>query len=452
MSAATEKDVPIDPVIKTVTPASRGVRIISQTIGSRVFIQGLNILTGIMTARILAPAGRGQLAAITLWSSLLAGMTTFGLPSALIYYIRNRPKQTETLMVNSLFMSTVLSIIVAIVGAICMPMWLHQYPLWAIHAAQWFLIVTPLCSTTLIFRGGIEATGAFSTSNVAQILNPAVILTSLLILLATHHFNTLTASSAYIFAAIPPFFLLAWRSRKLFGSDRRISFTTQKLLLSYGIRSYGIDLIGALALQVDQVLVVSFLRPADLGVYVVMLSLSRMLNIFQASVVTVLFPKATGLSTEQAVAMTARAARVSTAITSLCALCIAILGPVLLRIFYGAEYAKSALTLRLLLVEVTIAGCAFVLAQAFMALGKPGLVTFLQGVGLAVSVPMMFLLIPRWGTMGAAVALLISTLTRLALIYGSFIFVLKVRPPSLFVNRDDFNLLLSALRKKGVRV
>ena len=439
---------PIESVVTAPKPtSSRGVRAIGVTIVSRIGMQGLNAITGVLTARLLMPSGRGQLAAITLWSSFLAGLTTFGIPSSLIYYIRNRPKQVSDLVSNALVMSTLLSIVATLVGVFFMPNWLHQYPLWAIRAAQWFLIITPLCSTALVLRGAIEASGGFGASNASQLLNPAVTLSVLVLLFVMHRFNTLTAAAAYIFAALPVFLLLAWRARPLLDHLTRPSIATSRLLLSYGIRSYGIDLLGTLALQVDQVLVVSFLRPADLGVYVVMLSLSRMLSVFQASVVMVLFPKAAGQTQETAVTLTGRAARVSMLLTGSCALAVGFLGPYLLRFFYGAEYASSIASLRLLLVEVTLSGGTFVLAQAFMALGRPGVVTFLQAIGLSLSVPLMLVLIPRWGIRGAAFSLLLSTSARFCFIYMSFRFVLKTSPPDLLPHRADFDILSNTLRR-----
>ncbi len=448
LTSASDETVSNEEVVAPgATPAAgRGVKAIGQTVVARLVIQGLNAGTGILTARLLLPAGRGQLAAITLWSSFLAGLTTFGLPSALIYYIRNRPKQTGELLVNGLAMSTLLSIAAALVGVLSMPHWLHQYPLWAIRSAQWFLLVTPLCSTAFLLRGALEASGSFKMSNMAQLLNPGVTLAILLGLLAVHRFTTFTAALAYILAAFPVFGLLAWQGRHLFAGGPRPSVAGSRLLLSYGIRSYGIDLLGTLALQVDQVLVVSFLTPADLGLYVVVLSLSRMLNVFQLSVVMVLFPKAAGRSTEEAVAMTGRAARMSLLLTGMCALGVAVIGPVLLRLFYGRAYARSALSLRILLAEVTISGCVFVLAQAFMALGRPGTVTLLQAVGLGLSVPLMLLLIPRFGIAGAAISLLLSTCVRFVFLYASFPLFLKIAPPSLMPQRQDFEMLRRAFK------
>jgi O-antigen/teichoic acid export membrane protein len=90
-----------------------------------------------------------------------------------------------------------------------------------------------------------------------------------------------------------------------------------RALLPYGVRSYGIDLLGALSLQIDQALVVGFLSPAAMGTYVVALSLSRMLQLFQQAVVMVLFPKAAGRPADEVIALTGQAARISTVLTSL---------------------------------------------------------------------------------------------------------------------------------------
>jgi O-antigen/teichoic acid export membrane protein len=73
-------------------------------------------------------------------------------------------------------------------------------------------------------------------------------------------------------------------------------------------------------------------------------------------------------------------------------------------------------------------------------------------VGLSLSLPIMLLLIPRWGIEGAAVALLASTCARFIFIYASFRLVLKVSAPSLLPRKEDFFILLNALKRlKRVR-
>ena len=65
-------------------------------------------------------------------------------------------------------------------------------------------------------------------------------------------------------------------------------------------------------------LVVSLLSAGAMGSYVVVLSLSRMLNVFQTSVVMVLFPKAAGHGAEKVLAMTGDSVRISGIVTMVC--------------------------------------------------------------------------------------------------------------------------------------
>ncbi len=422
----------------------KGSRAVAHSILSKIVILGLQASTGILTARMLLPHGRGELAAMGLWPLLVASLTTLGIPSSLIYHLRKLPEQRERLIANGFLMATLLGSLAAIVASFGLPFWLHQYPLSMVHAAQWFLLTVPICSMTLVGRAVLEAADEFSASNAIQMLTPFATLLGLLAFLAAHKLNPYTAAIAYILASIPTFILMLGRVRRLGFGGWQFSPSSMKLLLGYGIRSYGIDVLGTLALQVDQVLVVSMLSPSAMGTYVVVLSLSRMLNLFQNSVVMVLFPKATGRSQEDIVALTGRSARISSLITAACGLFVCVAGPVLLRILYGKEYATAAGVLRILVLEVILSGATFVLAQAFLAVGRPGVVTILQAIGLSLSIPMMLWLIPRYGIYGAAISLLTSTVARLLFIYSGFRIFLKTSPPQLLPNGNDLKLLLHA--------
>jgi len=112
---------------------------------------------------------------------------------------------------------------------------------------------------------------------------------------------------------------VAWMMRRLWRKFQPSLGSFQesaKLLFSYGIRSYGIDLCGTMSLYVDQALVVRLLAPDQMGTYVVALSLSRMLNLFHTSVVMVLFPKAVSRLPREVAAMTSRAMRMSTLLSA----------------------------------------------------------------------------------------------------------------------------------------
>jgi O-antigen/teichoic acid export membrane protein len=425
------------------------MRIIAETLVSKFAIQGINAGTGIITARALMPAGRGQLAAMILWPSILASFTALGVPSSLIYFFRlsmtgRSPEQRERIVATGLVMSVLTGILATIIGVIFIPHWMKQYSPETIRAAQWFMIVTPVTAVTLAGKSILEAAGSFSSSNLLQLSTPLFTAVPLVVLWAVHRLDPFTAACTYIFAALPSFVYLLYRLKPLV-THLRGDVASAKLLLGYGVRSYGTDLLGTLALQVDQVLVVRFLTPTAMGSYVVMLSLSRMLNLVYNSVTMILFPKAAGLTAEAVLALTERCARVATIVSAAAAIFVYIFGPFFINLLYGREYGSALSSLRILLIEVTLAGTAYVLAQAFMALGRPGVLTILQAIGLSISIPLMILLIPRWGIKGAAFALLASTLARLVFLMAAFPIFLKTRMPNLLPQAEDFELLWSRL-------
>lgn len=446
------------PIVRAAVPESgdggaviqqRGSHAVAQTIGSKILIQAINAGTGIITARALLPAGRGQLAAMILWSQFLAYISSLGLPSSIIHAYRRYPQERRDIVSTGLWISLLTGVAVTIVGVLVLPHWMRHYPEPIIRYAQWFLIITPLCSVSTAGKAILEAAGSFSSSNLMQILTPVATIIPLIALGLLHRLTPFTAALCYVIAALPTFYYLILRLRT-YVSSLGAKLQTSKLLLGFGIRAYGIDILGAFAYQVDQVLVVNLLSPGEMGSYVVVLSLTRTLNVFQNSVVAVLFPKASSLSKEGVLHLSEKSARISMMVTSFFAVLVYIFGPMLLRVLYGKEYSGALSAFRTLLVEVTLAGCVFVLAQAFMALGRPGVVTVLQAVGLSLSVPLMLVLIPRWGIQGAAVSLLVSTVARLVFVLIGYRLFLHTPLPDLRPRWSDIEELCSIIRLRRV--
>jgi O-antigen/teichoic acid export membrane protein len=201
------------------------------------------------------------------------------------------------------------------------------------------------------------------------------------------------------------------------------------------------DLLGTLSEKIDQALVVTQLSAAAMGLYTLALSVSRMLGLFHTSTITVLLPKIAARPITEVISLTGRATRVSTVVSILAALAVSIPIPLLIEFLYGSEYLEAVSIFRILVGEVVLSGTSFVLAQAFMAMGKPGTLTIIESASILLSVPLMILLIPTYGLEGAGLALLISTAFRMLLVLASYPLVLKVRPPSLIFNREDLDFL-----------
>ncbi len=417
---------------------------VAQSVGAKFFIIGINAATGILSARALQPAGRGELAAMILWPIFMASALTFGMPSALTFRLRSHPEKRSSLLGAAMLLALITGSIGALIGVIFMRAWIPQYSPHVILFARLFVLNAPLTALLFVGRAALESHGEFNASNKVLVVPPVLTLIWLIVLWRTGTLTSVNAATAYVVVGIPP---LAWMLHHLWRVYRptlRNFLVSARVLILYGIRAYGIDLCGTMALYVDQALVVRMLAPQMMGTYVVALSLSRILNAFHASVIMVLFPKAVSQPPETVRNMTGRAARMSTVLTAISGVGIILFGPYLLSMLYGREYTGANAVLRILILEVVLAGATQVLSQAFMALGRPGVVTTLQVIGLLLTVPLVLILVPRYGIVGAGLALLISTITRLTFVLSSFPLFLKMRVPNIFPQPGDFKIMAAA--------
>lgn len=424
-------------VINAIKNGRSGKAAIVQTFLSKILILGANMATGIITARFLGAAGRGDLAVMILWPQFLAYLLTFGLPSALIYHIRSHQSEKSQLFSAAFWLGLVLGCLATGIGVIFIPQWLSQYPNSVIRSAQWFMLASPISLLSLIGASALESQEEFRAANYSRYSSPLLTLTVLLILLLTQQLSPFTAALAYMIPALVVFCWIIYTLKKYFNFTLDNLGVSYQKLINYGLRSYGIDLLKVLSGRIGQALVVSLLTPVDMGLYAVAISLSRLLNIFESAMITVLLPKTAARPIPEIVALTVKGARVTTFLTVICVAPLMLICPWLLTLLYGEEFSEAVPVFRILLIQVTIEGTAWVLAQTFIAAGKPGIVTILQVVGLSSNVPLMLILIPKYGLVGAGLAMLIATAIRFIFIMVSFPVILKLNPPSLLISKHD---------------
>ena len=424
---------------------NRGAAAMVQTFAVRIFILGLNSATGILSARFLGPDGRGEVAAMMLWPQLLSYLLTLGLPAAIVYNVKRLPQYREQFFGAALVISAVLGAIATGIGIIGLPIWLSQYSAETIYRAQVMMVLAPLSLLSLVMVAFCEVDNDYSVANQSKYFLPIFTLFGLLILLVLKQLTPITVVLAYMLPGViitgwlfrqmlPRFQPIVWRWGQLYRSGQT--------LISYGIRCYGIDLLKTLSNQLlGQALVIGMLSPATMGLYAVAFSISRMLNLFEQAVISVLVSKTSARPTPEIVQLTSCAARITTMMTVLCVLPLMFICPIFLQLLYGKEFLGAVPVFRWLLIEVTLGGTTWVLAQSFMAAGKPGIVTILQGIGVALSIPLLLLLVPRYGLIGVGYALVISTATRLLFVLAAYPKVLKQPIPNLILTSADIRFM-----------
>jgi O-antigen/teichoic acid export membrane protein len=305
------------------------------------------------------------------------------------------------------------------------------------------LTIIPVGVVMHILMAGLESRGEFPLANRLFLLGSILTLAALGCMALLGQLTPARAAFSYLFSAVPIGIALAWHVRRIIRPVLTLRAHVMARLLRFGIRYYGVDILGAFGAYIDQLLVVLFLAPNSLGIYAVAVSASRLLNVIPTSVSTVLFPSVAARSPEKVVELVGLATRVTTVLASAAAVVLAILGPFLLHTFYGARFDPAVHPFRLLLIDCVIANIGRILYQAFSAAGRPEIVTGIELIGLGTSATSMMFLIPLYGTEGAAISLLTASVVRFLCVLLGYRFVLRIELPSLILTPADITRVLS---------
>ncbi|MGG3280309.1 lipopolysaccharide biosynthesis protein [Paenibacillus solani] len=422
-----------------------------QIFASNVFILGLNVLTGIIIARFLGPEGRGEQAAMIMWPRFLAYSLTLGIPASLVYYMKKKGENQGSLYVASLYMSQILGCVAIAIGFIFVPFWLKGYSSEVIQFATWALIMSPIAMLGTINTAALQARGEYHLFNFMRyipVLSTLVLLCGLVI---AGHVTPFYTSVAYLLPAIPIALWMTIRLVSKYKMKQQRKVESGKKLLSYGIRSYGTDVAGTFSGYIDQILVVGLLSPSSLGLYVVSLNLSKMLNTIQNAITLVLFPKAAGLEQSEALKLTFKVYRISTIITIIVGAGIFLVAPYLLIILYGKSFVEAIPVFRILIFQTAVTSISWILSQGFMSIGKPGTVTIMRVMTLALNVILLNILIPPLGIQGAAISLLTASITELLVVFMIYTTRHRVKMKEWIVSKNDVTWLFQRIRSQYKR-
>jgi len=412
------------------------------------FVLCVNVLTGVVTARFLGPAGRGEFAAITLWPQLLGYAFAFALPSAVLYHAKKDPHNRPRIAGLALALSAIGGGMAFLVGESLMPLLLRHAEPDLLRHARWMMIFAFTATVSTVLTALLQVEERFHLYNRIRYLPLVLTLLGVVTLAISGALTPLTAALAYFLPGVPIFiWAVCWVARHI-----RPRFTgamkSLRPLLSYGARAYGGEAAGTLLAQLDKVFLVNLLSAASFGVYVVIFNLSRIITTLSAAIAPVLLPRSAGRSATDVTALTGRVLSVATPLLLILATGFVLVGSALLRWLYGAEFAIGHRALGALVVEAVMSSVTLVLTQPYLALNRPGVITIIQATSLPVLAAAMWLLVPRWGINGAALGLLVTTLYRAAATYLSYQAAFRIPAPRLWPDLRQARTMLAELRQK----
>lgn len=415
-------------------------------------ILGCGIVSGLIAARSLGPTGRGELATITVWASVLLYAGTFGLPEAIAYISAARGSERERVWTTGQIAALALGLVITVAG-----WWLIPAIFWGRSAAlvqtiRWYLLLfaVPGCAS-LCASAWLQGAGRLRAYNISRSSIHVINAGGALVLLAAGdrsvtHFAAVTlignVAGWIVAAAYGP-----WKSTAIAPASAGIA----RRMFHYGFRVQVGNWSNAASVRLDQLLL-SVLAPASsLGLYVVAVTYSNVLQTISSSAAMVMLPEIVRQhEAGKAGACTERWYRRALWTTVLGAAVLAAAAGIMVPALFGSAFAEAVPIVMVLVPATIILGLNQLLSTAFRGVGRPEIGSASELIGVVVTLIALAALLPRYGAFGAAAASLAAYASSHVYLLRQARSILVGAPKSLYMlTRDDMSALRGALYKRG---
>lgn len=418
-------------------------------------MQVVNIATGLLAARLLLPEGRGELAAIVLWPGLIAELGNLGLHDALLYRAATRSASPRDLFAATMALVGILSVALIGVGLVIVPMVFRGHSPEVQTIAILFLCAyLPTYFASLFTSGMFQGQLKIATWNALRALVPVTYLAAILVLMVVESPSVRDFAIAYIIAQ-------AMAAAVGIGLLIRRGWTAllprmdvMRSLLIYGVKVHVGEVLYSLRQRIDQAVISLLLPSADLGLYVVALTVANGPLILVFTLANVAFPKISQQETTGGkLAVFGRYLRFSLAMATATILFLWVVVPWLLPLLFGKPFAPAVPIANVLLLGTLPLAAKLMFQQALKAWDRSLVVGRAELVGLAVAVILITVLMPAFGLMGVAFSLVLSQLAAAATMGFSLQRELHLPLMKLFVpTAEDWQMTRDWLVKARMRL
>ncbi len=392
--------------------------LIFRTLITNFALAGLNLVNSVLLSRGLGPGGRGEVAAAMLWPTLLVYLSSFGLITTITYFAALPESNPQRIFANVLTLGGLQGALAMIVGFAILPWLLTSQTATVIQASRIYLLVIPLSLLTQYGMSILQGRLLIASFNWLRLILPVGYLTGTISLMLS---GWLTPLNIILLHLLLNFILITATLRALSRAGMRLHFAFEqplvKQLLAYGAKLQIGGISGMANLSLDQVLMAAWLPPAHLGLYVAAVSASGLAQIFAQAVQMVLTPGITQKESPiERAAVLQGVFRRYWLLSFIVTLAIGAALPLAIPLVFGGNFKGAVLPAEVLLLGVFFLGAKDVLGGGAQALGNPWLGSKAALVALVVTVALLYLLLPRLGIMGAAIATTLAYLTQLSVV------------------------------------
>jgi O-antigen/teichoic acid export membrane protein len=376
----------------------------AMVMSGRVIAVAGGAVTSIVTARYLAPSGRGQYFLAVTAAQLLAQFANLGLPSANTYFVARDRGWAPALLANSVWIACVA---VPLVTALVLVTPLATVLGAATPAARLFAVVfasvlvfTLFGNALLVGLGEVKTFGfvqALMSVSVVPFMGLAIWLQA-----GVRGFLAATLAGSMTTAAV------IW-NRVRRNARGPVGFRPDAFAATfrYSTKAYIVTLAGFLVLRLNVFLLQAVAGPAQVGYYAVASQVADTLVLLPQSVAIVLFPLLSARAEGRLRTMISHAIGTAAVLAVMCAAVWVAAAPGI-RFAFGARFQPAVVVLHALLPGVFLVGVLGVVSQYLAAAGFPSVVVVSWLVALAGNAVLGRGLVMRYGAVGAGLSLSVT--------------------------------------------
>jgi O-antigen/teichoic acid export membrane protein len=373
------------------------------TYGTNLGVSVLSLTQVLIVARVLGPAGRGEVAFLITVCTLTAQVASLGIQEANANIGGLDPRSRSRLATNSL----IAAVIFGALGAAAVLGLAWAVPAAGGHVDPWLLRLTllgiPLVILKLYLQLLLQSDYRFGITNIAWLAGP---LTTVITNGVFALFGILTVETAIgmwlVGQALGVLLLFGHVARYIgFGKpDPRLGTSS----LRFGLKTHIGRFMALGTYRIDQWIVGAISGPRELGIYSIAVAWSEVLLYVPGVVVLLQRPDLVRAVPRYAAKQAARVCRRVVMLSLIAAAALVLLAPFLCATIFGARYRGSIIDLRILALAAPGIVLLQLLSNAVIAQRKPLRASIAEAVALLVTLAMCGLLIPSLGGRGAATA------------------------------------------------
>lgn len=374
------------------------------TAGGQVALALAGAVATLAAARILGPAGAGAFAVATAFVLGLVTLGTLGLESGIVFRVGSGDWPGRSAWLRTLRVAGILGLAGGAAGAL-----LAALVPSAFRGLSFGLVVALAAALPFALAWVYGAAVALAEDRYEDAVSPSFVQAA--VLLAAVPVLALLwgvpgAAAGLVLAHVVAAIVVTRRNRRALAGHPGPSDPGQvRAAASFGLKTYGANALQLLNYRFDLFVLNAVVTGAAVGSYAVAVSVTSLVWLLPKALSAVLLPRVAALREARAdrADVEARSVRHAVLLAGGSA-AVAAGGLALVPFVYGPGFGDSVVLGLLLLPGATLLGVANVLMATVVGRGRPGLSLLGSAISAPVSVGLYVLVIPAFGTTGAALA------------------------------------------------